>query len=68
MENGSEGYTDYLGIPFPYGMTNSNILLFNQEDIKEVLHLGLQNDDEMSTACIIKKWLDETNIKKIDLE
>lgn len=68
LKNGEEGYTDYLGIPFPYGMTNSDILLFNQEDIQKVLHIGLQNANEISTACLIKKWLDETNVRKIDLE
>lgn len=68
LEDGSEGYTDYLGIPFPYGMTNSDILLFNQEDIRAVLHLGLQNEEEATTAYAIKKWLDETEVKKIDLE
>lgn len=68
LGDGSEGYTDYLGIPYPYGMTNSNILLFNQEDIQKVLHLGLQNEEESSIACVIKKWLDETTVKKIDLE
>ena len=38
---------DYLACLFPEGNINENFMyLFNHEDIAEVLHYGLNNDEE----------------------
>ncbi len=60
------GYTDYLGVIYPEGMINNNIIVFNHEDINHVEHLGLQNKEEAKLALIIQKSLNQTSINKID--
>ncbi len=50
-----KGYTDYLGIAYPEGMINNNVLVFNQEDIEKVEHIGLQNEEEYKIEYYVKR-------------
>lgn len=45
--NNKENVYDYCGCLFPEGFITSNqTLLFNHEQIEEVFHLGLSDDEE----------------------
>lgn len=45
--NDREKVYDYCGCLFPEGLLSSNeTLLFNHEQIEEIFHLGLQDDEE----------------------
>lgn len=39
---------DYRGCPFPEGIIDSRgVALFNNSDIKEVVHIGYKNDESL---------------------
>ncbi len=60
-------YFDYAGCVYPRGLVGKDIANFNEEDIEEVLHEGLVDDDEIKELELINKWLQETYTKRADL-
>ncbi len=56
---GIKQYTDYEGIPYPIGHSDDQVMIFNHEDIRELLFVGCQDDGHMTTTSAIKAWLDE---------
>lgn len=48
-DENSEDVWDYLGVKVPEGVDGSQELLyFNQKDIKQIVFIGLQDEDELS--------------------
>lgn len=44
-ENGKEGYYDYAGCLYPFGLIEDKAFFFNEEDIDEVLEGGYSDED-----------------------
>ncbi|WOO91738.1 DUF4176 domain-containing protein [Mollicutes bacterium LVI A0078] len=63
-EGGQRYYTDYIGYVFPYGQTNEEKYVFNNNMITKLLHAGYQNVETDVIAKEIKKWLSTTNTEK----
>ncbi len=56
---GIKKYTDYEGVNYPLGKTDEKVMLFNHEDIIELIFIGCQDEGHMETTNIIKSWLDD---------
>ncbi|MBQ9935576.1 MAG: DUF4176 domain-containing protein [Lachnospiraceae bacterium] len=61
-------YFDYVGCLYPSGVIGKRTINFNAEDIEEVLFEGYKCEDEEKEQEIIQRWLDKTNVTKVDLE
>jgi hypothetical protein len=50
-QDGKVGYFDYVSVPYPGGLTDSNeYAFFNREDVGTVLFVGYRNADEQNFA------------------
>lgn len=55
---------DYGGCPFPEGIIESNYAVgFDHEQIEEVVHMGLEDDDQKKLKEILNKTSDEVRKK-----
>jgi len=60
-EQGNKVY-DYCGCIYPYGVVNAEkINLFNHDQIKDIYHLGYENEEERA----FKAQLINTNIEEL---
>ncbi|MFV0288583.1 MAG: DUF4176 domain-containing protein [Mycoplasmatales bacterium] len=65
FNNGNQ-YSDYIGTKFPVEIILDNLIRFNHEDIEQILHLGLDNEDNIKQTMQLKIWLDENvNVEKV---
>lgn len=62
--DGNSMYTDYIGYSFPLGQVSEEKYVFNHENIKNLLHVGMQSEETDQVDLDIKEWLDNTYIKK----
>ncbi|MBQ8534100.1 MAG: DUF4176 domain-containing protein [Bacilli bacterium] len=61
IEEGSNEVWDYLGAPYPIGViSNDKNLLFNREQIREVVFTGHSDDEDK----LVRKEIDD-NIKRL---
>lgn len=56
---GIKQYTDYEGVNYPLGKVDEKVMLFNHEDIIELIFVGCQDEGHMETTNAIKSWLDD---------
>ncbi len=60
-EDGEDKIWDYLGAPFPTGVIKSDMnLLFDKEQIEEVVHVGYKDEDSVNFLEAL-----ERDLKKI---
>lgn len=58
---------DYGACPFPEGIIDSQYAVgFNHDDILEVVHLGLEDDDQRKLNEILNKSADDVRKKFIE--
>lgn len=61
-------YVDYVGVRHPIGLKGDELLRFNNEDIDEIIQLGLDDEENKEATLQIKEWLDTNNqVKKFKL-
>lgn len=64
-ENDPEKMWDYSGCLFPEGLIRSNeVCLFNHEQIEQVYHLGLVDDEEKELKENLAKVIEQRNKTK----
>jgi len=50
-QEGKVGYFDYVSVPYPSGLTDSNeYAFFNREDVGSILFIGYRNATEQKFA------------------
>lgn len=59
--DGIKQYTDYEGVPYPIGHSDDQVMVFNHENIEDLLFVGCQDDGHMTTTSAIKDWLDNNS-------
>lgn len=65
---GEDYYFEYGACIHPRGIVGENIANFNTEDIEEIIHKGYIDEDEVKEQTLIERWLQKTNVKKIDVK
>ena len=66
-QNGTVGYFDYAGALYPSGMQNSDMVFFNQEDIKEVFFTGYVDETEEKFEAAYDDAVQKSNYPKLKL-
>ncbi|HAC0715840.1 TPA_asm: DUF4176 domain-containing protein [Listeria monocytogenes] len=61
-KNGKNYYFDYTGCLFPEGIVGEEVLFFNEDDISDVVHLGLIDADEKEVVKRLKDWEMSTTV------
>ncbi|MDR1017215.1 MAG: DUF4176 domain-containing protein [Lachnospiraceae bacterium] len=63
--NGKTVYYDYGGVLIPEGLsTPENVYFFNRENVKEVIFMGYENDDEKEFQSKYDKLIEEAKVIK----
>ena len=52
---------DYAALIYPFGKVDNNIILFNEDDIDEILFRGFCDIDEQKYVELMNKEMDEVN-------
>jgi hypothetical protein len=66
---GDFGYFDYSAVPYPFGLFDSNnVLFFNQEDVQEVIFKGYKDDEEAAYISDLVRTISEKNIQHLRIE
>lgn len=55
---------DYGACLYPEGLTGTNILYFNHEDIEEVKHTGYKNDEDTKIVKNINEFMEKASFEK----
>lgn len=64
MIDGKMKFFDYGACLYPEGLTGTNILYFNHEDIEEVKHIGYRNDDDAKIVKNINEIIEKSSWEK----
>lgn len=68
-QNGETGYLDYSAVIYTTGFTNSDqLILFNHEDIEELLYEGYRDKNEDEFAESYLRLIKKTGTKKFTIE
>ena len=62
MDNGQSVAYDYIGVPYPEGyLGQESALLFNHENIHEVIFKGYENRERELLVQVIQQMTEETD-------
>jgi len=65
QSNGKNGYFDYCACLYPYGMTPTQSIFFNQEDIKEIFQEGFSDSQEIDFQKVLDAEKSKTKLKHL---
>lgn len=63
-DDGSDKYSDYVGVEYPSGIDPENTLFFNNEDIDKVVFRGYEDEEEKRYLEVYQDWEKNLDIPK----
>lgn len=63
-DDGSDKYSDYVGVEYPSGIDPENALFFNDEDIDKVVFRGYEDEEEERFLEVCQDWEKKLEIPK----
>ncbi|WEV56408.1 DUF4176 domain-containing protein [Ligilactobacillus acidipiscis] len=63
-DDGSDKYSDYVGVEYPSGIDPENALFFNNEDIDKVVFRGYEDEEEQRYLEVYQDWEKNLDIPK----
>ena len=64
QSEGTDAYTDYVGVIYPEGINPEDAIFFNNEDVDKVVFEGYSDDEEKRFMEVYQEWEDSLTIPK----
>jgi len=67
-QEGTNVYSDYVGVIYPRGINPENAAFFNHESIEKVVFRGFEDEEEFRYMEIYEDWEKGLDIEKMKVE
>ena len=67
-QDGTNVYSDYVGVIYPKGINPEDAAFFNHESIEKVVFKGFEDEEEVRLLVVYEDWEKSLDIEKMKAE